>query len=130
MTRHARQLPGAADGLHAARPAARLRRAGAAAGGRWRRSAAASLALATFREDKQLPVATVRLSVQLNEPGALGIYVPLVDWGVRFGAVRLPVQLRVDVRRVDRAAAERIARNRSVDLSRCARPRPTRSATT
>jgi predicted phosphodiesterase len=76
----------------------------------------ATLALATFREDKRLPVATVRLSVQLNEPGALGIYVPLVDWGVRFGAVRLPVQLRVDVRRVDRAAAERIARNRSVDV--------------
>lgn len=76
----------------------------------------ATLALATFRQDKQLPVATVRLSVQLNEPGALGIYVPLVDWGVRFGAVRLPVQLRVDVRRVDRSAAERIARNRSVDI--------------
>lgn len=74
------------------------------------------LALATFRQDKRLPVATVRLSVQLNEPGALGIYVPLVDWGVRFGAVRLPVQLRVDVRRVDRSAAERIARNRTVDV--------------
>lgn len=74
------------------------------------------VALSTFREDKTLPVATVRLSVQLNEPGALGIYVPLVDWGVRYGAVRLPVQLRVDVRRVDRNAAERIARNRQVDV--------------
>lgn len=74
------------------------------------------VALATFREDKTLPVATVRLSVQLNEPGALGIYVPLVDWGVRFGAVRLPVQLRVDVRRIDRRAAEGIARNRQVDV--------------
>lgn len=74
------------------------------------------LALGTFRQDKELPVATVRLSVQLNEPGALGIYVPLVDWGVRFGAVRLPVQLRLDVRRVDRAAAERIAQDRIVDV--------------
>jgi len=73
-------------------------------------------ALATFRQDEELPVATVRLSVQLDEPGALGIYVPLVDWGVRFGAVRLPVQLRVDVRRVDRQAVERIARNRQVDV--------------
>lgn len=72
--------------------------------------------LATFRQDEELPVATVRLSVQLDEPGALGIYVPLVDWGVRFGAVRLPVQLRVDVRRVDRRAVERIARNRQVDV--------------
>ncbi|MDW5597855.1 metallophosphoesterase [Conexibacter stalactiti] len=74
------------------------------------------LALATFRQDKELPVATVRLSVQPGEHGALGIYVPLVDWGVRFGAVRLPVQLRIDVRRIDRAAAERIARNRTVDV--------------
>lgn len=74
------------------------------------------LALATFRQDHVLPVATVRVSVQLNEPGALGIYVPLVDWGVRFGAVRLPVQLRVDVRRVDREAVERIARNRELDV--------------
>ncbi|MBB4662980.1 metallophosphoesterase family protein [Conexibacter arvalis] len=73
-------------------------------------------ALATFRQDEALPVATVRLSVQLDEPGALGIYVPLVDWGVRFGAVRLPVQLRIDVRRVDREAVERIARNRQVDV--------------
>ncbi|HEY4277772.1 MAG TPA: metallophosphoesterase [Conexibacter sp.] len=73
-------------------------------------------ALVGFRQDKTLPVATVRLSVQLDEPGALGIYVPLVDWGVRFGAVRLPVQLRVDVRRVDRDAVERIARNRTVDV--------------
>lgn len=78
--------------------------------------AAAVGALATFRQDEELPVATVRLSVQLDEPGALGIYVPLVDWGVRFGAVRLPVQLRVDVRRVDRQAVERIARNRQVDV--------------
>jgi predicted phosphodiesterase len=78
--------------------------------------AGATLALVTFRQDKQLPVATVRLSVQPGEAGALGIYVPLVDWGVRFGAVRLPVQLRVDVRRIDRAAAERIARNRMVDV--------------
>jgi predicted phosphodiesterase len=74
-------------------------------------------ALATFRQDEALPVATVRLSVQLQQPGALAIYVPLVDWGVRFDAVRLPVQLRVDVRRVDRGAVERIARNRQVDVA-------------
>lgn len=74
-------------------------------------------ALATFRQDEALPVATVRLSVQLQQPGALAIYVPLVDWGVRFDAVRLPVQLRVDVRRVDRRAVERIARNRQVDVN-------------
>lgn len=73
-------------------------------------------ALATFRQDEQLSIGTVRISVQLGEPGALGIYVPVVDWGVRFGGNRLPAQLRVDVRRVDRDAVERIARNRQVDV--------------
>jgi predicted phosphodiesterase len=72
--------------------------------------------LAAFRQDKALPFGTVRLSVQLDQPGALGIYVPLVDWGVRFGSDGLPLQLRVDVRGVDRDAVERIARNRSVDV--------------
>jgi predicted phosphodiesterase len=42
--------------------------------------------------------------------GALDLYVPLVDWGVRFGGVRLPVRLRVDVQRIDRDAAARVAR--------------------
>src|SRR5215218_11243047 len=63
--------------------------------------------LATFRQDHRLDVATVRMSVHPGEDGSLALYVPLVDWGVRFSVVRLPAQLRLDVRSVDRAAAER-----------------------
>ncbi|HKG38041.1 MAG TPA: metallophosphoesterase [Conexibacter sp.] len=72
--------------------------------------------LATFRQDHRLDVATVRMSVHPGEDGSLALYVPLVDWGVRFSVVRLPAQLRLDVRSVDRAAAERIAQDRQVDL--------------
>jgi predicted phosphodiesterase len=35
--------------------------------------------------------------------------VPLVDWGVRYEAIRLPVRLHVDLRTVDRQAAQRVA---------------------
>lgn len=61
-------------------------------------------------------MATVRLSVAPGADRALALYVPLVDWGVRFDAVRFPAQLRVDVRRVDRAAIGRIAREQTVDV--------------
>jgi predicted phosphodiesterase len=72
--------------------------------------------LATYRQDRHLGVATVRLSVHPGGDGALSLYVPLVDWGVRFPVVRLPAQLRLDVRSVDRGAVERIARDQSVDV--------------
>jgi predicted phosphodiesterase len=74
------------------------------------------LGLATFRQDRDLDVATVRLSVIPGGDRGLALYVPVVDWGVRFDAVRAPAQLRVDVRRVDRNAVGRIARERAVDL--------------
>jgi len=73
-------------------------------------------ALATFRQDHRLAVATVRMSVHPGDDGALALYVPLVDWGVRFPVVRLPAELRIDVRGVDRGAAERIAADQQVDL--------------
>lgn len=72
--------------------------------------------LATFHQDRRLDVATVGLSVHPGGDGALSLYVPLVDWGVRFPVVRLPAELRLDVRGVDRAAVERIARNQDVDV--------------
>jgi predicted phosphodiesterase len=74
------------------------------------------LALATFQQDRDLGVGTVRVSVAPGAPRGLALYVPLVDWGVRFDAVRLPAQLRVDVRSVDRAAVGRVAQERSVDV--------------
>ncbi len=75
------------------------------------------LVLVTFRQDRELGVATVRLSVDPAAHGELALYVPLVDWGVRFDAIRLPARLQVDVRSVDRTAVERIAHDRSVDVA-------------
>lgn len=68
-----------------------------------------TLALALFRADRDLSVGSVRLGVDLAHEGALDLYVPLVDWGVRFPGVRLPARLTVDVRAIDRDAAQRIA---------------------
>ncbi len=73
-------------------------------------AAAAVGASAVFELDRDLSTGTVRISVEPGRAGALDLYVPLVDWGVRFpGAVRLPARLSVDLRTVDRAAAGRIA---------------------
>jgi predicted phosphodiesterase len=67
-------------------------------------------ALAALRLDRDLSVGTVRLFADPGHRGALDLYVPLVDWGVRFGGVRMPVRLRVDVERIDRDAAVKVAR--------------------
>jgi predicted phosphodiesterase len=67
-------------------------------------------ALAALRLDRDLSVGTVRLFADPGHRGALDLYVPLVDWGVRFGGVRLPVRLRVDVQRIDRDSAVQVAR--------------------
>ena len=66
-------------------------------------------ALATFRLDRDLDVGSVRLSVDPGHRGALDLYVPLVDWGVRFPVVRVPARINVDVRSVDRDAVVRLA---------------------
>ena len=67
-------------------------------------------ALAALRLDRDLSVGTVRIFSDPGHHGALDLYVPLVDWGVRFGGVRVPVRLRVDVQRIDRDAAVQVAR--------------------
>jgi predicted phosphodiesterase len=67
-------------------------------------------ALASLRLDRELSVGTVRIFSDPGHHGALDLYVPLVDWGVRFGGVRAPVRLRVDVQSVDRDAAVSLAR--------------------
>ncbi|MEA2244876.1 MAG: hypothetical protein QOD24_4432, partial [Solirubrobacteraceae bacterium] len=73
------------------------------------------IALATFGLDRRLAVGTVRLSIDPGHPGALDLYVPVVDWGVRFPVVRLPVRINVDVRAVDRDAVLRLAATGSLD---------------
>src|SRR5215212_8483747 len=70
------------------------------------------LALGTFAQDKRLSVGTVRLSVEPFHDGALDLYVPLVDWGVRFHA-----RLHADVRAIDRRAVRRVAQAGSLDVT-------------
>ena len=48
--------------------------------------------------------------------GALDVYVPLVDWGARFEAIRLPARLRVDLRTVDRRRSRRSRQGGSLDV--------------
>jgi len=74
------------------------------------------LALATYSAERELSVGRIELSVQPFHRGALDLYVPLVDWGARFGAVRLPARLSIDVRTVDREAAERLAAGQLPDV--------------
>jgi predicted phosphodiesterase len=75
-------------------------------------------ALAIVQSDRRLDgVGTVRLSVDPGHRGALDVYVPLVDWGVRFAGVRLPVRLSIDVRSIDREAAVAVAQGGSVDVT-------------
>jgi predicted phosphodiesterase len=74
-------------------------------------------ALATVQTESTLSVGTVRLDVDPGHRGALDIYAPLVDWGVRFGGVRLPVRLKVDVRAVDRDSVVRVAQAGNLDVA-------------
>src|SRR5215213_9267842 len=75
----------------------------------------AAVALGTFQIDRELDVGTVRLSIDPGHDGALDLYVPLVDWGVRFPVVRLPARVNVDVRSIDREAVVRIAESGALD---------------
>src|SRR4051794_39244665 len=74
------------------------------------------LALVSFRQDRELSVGTIRLSVSPGHKGALDVYVPLVDWGARFEAIRLPARLRVDLRTIDRNVVKRIAAGGALDV--------------
>ena len=67
-------------------------------------------ALWTWSQDHTLSAGRVSLSVDPFHAGALDLYVPLVDWGVRFGGVRMPARLHVDVRSIDRGAVGALAR--------------------
>ena len=79
--------------------------------------AGAYAALDTFDEESQLSVGRIELSADPGEAGALDLYVPLVDWGVRFeDAIRAPIRLNVDVRTVDRSTVSRVAQGGGLDL--------------
>jgi len=75
------------------------------------------LALVSFRQDTQLSIGGIHLSVSPGHTGSLDVYVPLVDWGARFESIRLPARLRVDVRTVDRGTLQRVADGEALDIS-------------
>ncbi len=74
------------------------------------------LALATYSAERDLSVGRIEVSVQPLHTGALDIYVPLVDWGARFSAVRFPARLSIDVRTVNRQAAQLLAEGQLPDV--------------
>jgi predicted phosphodiesterase len=74
------------------------------------------LGMVTFAQERDLSAGTIRLSVSPGHRGALDVYVPLVDWGARFEAIRLPVRLRVDLRSVDRITLQRVADGAPFDV--------------
>ena len=96
--------------------APRLRRALAVAAVLLATVAGGAGGLAVYTYERELSIGTVHLGSDLGYDGALDLYVPLVDWGVRFHAVRLPVRLRVDLRTIDRRAAVRLGEAGRVDV--------------
>jgi predicted phosphodiesterase len=84
------------------------------------------LAMVAFVQERDLSVGSIRLSVSPGHRGALDVYVPLVDWGARFEALRMPVRLRVDLRSVNRDALERVADGATFDV-RAAREEATQA---
>lgn len=74
------------------------------------------VALGAFTVERDLSVGTVAISTDAFHRGALDLYVPVVDWGARFPGVRLPARLSVEVRSVDREAAQEIAGGGQVPL--------------
>jgi predicted phosphodiesterase len=77
----------------------------------------AYVALNTYTQTQNLSVGQIQISVDPGHKGSLDLYVPLVDWGVRFeDTVRLPARLHVDLRTVDRRTVTNIAQGGSLDL--------------
>ncbi|HWI73698.1 MAG TPA: metallophosphoesterase [Baekduia sp.] len=74
-------------------------------------------ALSLVQGERRLSVGTIAIGFSPFHDGALDVYVPLVDWGARFSGVRLPARLTVEVRSVDRGAAETLARGHQLDVA-------------
>lgn len=73
-------------------------------------------AFSAYTEESDISVGTIRLSIEPFDRGALDLYAPIVDWGVRFPVVRMPARVKVDVRSIDREAVGRVARGGRVDV--------------
>ena len=67
-------------------------------------------ALALVDSQKTLSIGTIEVGVSPFHRGQLDLYVPLVDWGARFEAIKAPARLRIDLRTVDRDTVAKVAR--------------------
>ena len=74
-------------------------------------------AFSTYTVERDVAVGSVRISIEPFDRGALDLYAPIVDWGVRFPVVRMPARLKVDIQSVDREAVARLAEGGSVDVN-------------
>jgi len=74
------------------------------------------LALVSFHDEDRLTVGEIRMSIDPGHKGALDVYVPLVDWGARFEAIRAPLRVRVDLQTIDRTVAQQLAEGKSLDV--------------
>src|SRR4051794_29564071 len=74
------------------------------------------LALVGYHQSRTLSVGEIRMSMSPGHRGALDVYVPLVDWGARFEAIRAPIRLRVDLQTVDRRVATSLAEGHPLDV--------------
>src|SRR3954453_4245988 len=71
------------------------------------------LALVGYHQSRTLSVGEIRMSMSPGHRGALDVYVPLVDWGARFEAIRAPIRIRVDLQTVNRQVATGLAQGKS-----------------
>src|SRR3954465_4474765 len=76
------------------------------------------LALVGYHQSHTLSVGEIRMSISPGHRGALDVYVPLVDWGARFEAIRAPIRLRVDLQTVNRPLATSLAKGKRLDVER------------
>jgi predicted phosphodiesterase len=74
------------------------------------------LALVGYDQTRELSVGEIRMSVSPGHRGALDLYVPLVDWGARFEAIRAPIRIRVDLQTVNRQVATSVAGGEPLDV--------------
>ncbi len=74
------------------------------------------LAIIGYDQTRELSVGEIRMSVSPGHRGALDLYVPLVDWGARFEAIRAPIRIRVDLQTVNRQVATSVAGGQPLDV--------------
>ena len=83
-----------------------------------------------YHQSATLSVGEIRMSISPGHRGALDVYVPLVDWGARFEAIRAPIRIRVDLQTVNRGVAHGPRRGQVARRRPGPRRRPSDALTT